>query len=58
MHVFLKSVIELCLFICVRFFPFLKSRCENTPLPMHCNLDMFKFMIMFALCFTKGKDHV
>jgi len=57
MHVSLKSVIELCLFICVRFFPFLKSGCENTPLPMHCNLHMFKVMIMFASCFTKGKVH-
>ncbi len=35
MHVFLKSVIELCLLTGVRFFPFLKSRRENTPLPMH-----------------------
>jgi hypothetical protein len=57
MHVFLKSVIKLCLSICVRFFPFLKCRCENTALPMHCDLHMFKFMIMFTSCLTNGEDH-
>jgi hypothetical protein len=38
----------LCLFISVRYLRLLRSRCKNCPSPMHPDLGMFKFMIVFS----------
>ncbi len=45
------------LLIGVRFVPLLRNRHKTYLSPTPCGLWMFRFMIRFPLCFTRGKAH-
>jgi len=42
----------------LRSFPFLRSMHRNLPLPITCDLPIFRFIVTFTWCFMVSKVHM